>query len=110
MFVLNAVDGCIPADLGVGTKDEIDEERRLLYVAMTRARDALHLVMPQRFYPHGQAARGDRHVYASRTRFIPASILDQFESCTWPLHGATGPNAQPNVRVDLKSRMRGMWG
>ena len=40
VFVLNAVDGCIPADLGVGTKEEIEEERRLLYVAMTRAKDA----------------------------------------------------------------------
>ena len=50
VFVLNAVDGCIPSDLGVGTKEEIEEERRLLYVAMTRAKDALHLVMPQRFY------------------------------------------------------------
>ena len=111
VFVLNVVDGCIPADLGVGTKDEIDEERRLLYVAMTRAKDALHLVMPQRFYPHGQPARGDRHIYASRTRFIPASILDRFESCTWPLQAQCRPKcAPPNVRVDLKSRMRGMWG
>jgi DNA helicase-2/ATP-dependent DNA helicase PcrA len=67
--------------------------------------------MPQRFYPHGQPARGDRNVYASRTRFIPASILDRFESCTWPLPGAAGYNTQqPNVRVDLRSRMRGMWG
>ncbi|TIU77002.1 MAG: ATP-dependent helicase, partial [Mesorhizobium sp.] len=71
VFVLNTVDGCIPADLGVGTKEDIEEERRLLYVAMTRAKDSLHLVVPQRFYPHNQAARGDRHVYASRTRFIP---------------------------------------
>ena len=111
VFVLNTVDGCIPADLGVGSKEEIDEERRLLYVAMTRAKDALHLVMPQRFYPHGQAARGDRHVYASRTRFIPASILGHFESCTWPLQANAGPGAHPrDIRIDLKSRMRGMWG
>ena len=73
VFVLNAVDGCIPVDLSVGSTEEIDEERRLLYVAMTRAKDSLHLVTPQRFYVHGQAARGDRHVYASRTRFIPAA-------------------------------------
>ena len=43
VFVLNVVDGCIPADLGVGTKEDVEEERRLLYVAMTRAKDALHL-------------------------------------------------------------------
>src|SRR6202795_4692654 len=48
VFVLNAVDGCIPSDLGTGTTAEIEEERRLLYVAMTRARDDLHLIVPQR--------------------------------------------------------------
>ena len=42
VFVLNAVDGCIPSDLGAGTTAEIEEERRLLYVAMTRAKDSLH--------------------------------------------------------------------
>ena len=111
VFVLNAVDGCIPSDLGAGTKDEIEEERRLLYVAMTRAKDALHLVMPQRFYPHGQPARGDRHIYASRTRFIPASILDRFEILHMAAAGECRPGAHPrDVRVDLKSRMRGMWG
>src|SRR5262245_49402315 len=54
VFVLNAVDGCIPSDLAVGTLAEVDEERRLLYVAMTRAKNHLHLVVPQRFYTHGQ--------------------------------------------------------
>jgi DNA helicase II / ATP-dependent DNA helicase PcrA len=73
VFVLNVVDRCIPSDLGAGTTAEIEEERRLLYVAMTRARDSLHLVVPQRLFTHGQHAQGDRHVYASRTRFIPAA-------------------------------------
>ncbi|MEI9986836.1 MAG: 3'-5' exonuclease [Aliidongia sp.] len=54
VFVLNAVDGCIPSDLGAGTVEDIEEERRLIYVAMTRARDQLHLVMPHRFYVHQQ--------------------------------------------------------
>ena len=40
VFVLNVVDGCIPSDLGTGTTAEIEEERRLLYVAMTRAKDS----------------------------------------------------------------------
>lgn len=110
VFVLNTVDGCIPADLGVGTKEDIDEERRLLYVAMTRAKEGLHLVTPQRFFTHGQAARGDRHVYASRTRFIPASILGAFEQTSWASVQATDdPRRQPQVRVDLGARMRGMW-
>jgi superfamily I DNA/RNA helicase len=50
VFVLNVVDGCIPSDLGTGTSAEIEEERRLLYVAMTRAKDDLHLIVPQRFF------------------------------------------------------------
>ena len=65
----------MPSDLGAGTSAEIEEERRLLYVAMTRAKDDLHLVVPQRFFVHGQHAQGDRHLYASRTRFIPEKLL-----------------------------------
>lgn len=111
VFVLNTVDGCIPSDLGVGTTEEIEEERRLLYVAMTRAKDNLSLVVPQRFFTHGQSATGDRHVYASRTRFIPPKLLSLFEGRAWPMITA-GPagNAQARqVRVDVGARMRGMW-
>jgi DNA helicase-2/ATP-dependent DNA helicase PcrA len=111
IFVLNAVDGCIPSDLGAGTTAEIEEERRLLYVAMTRAKDHLHLVVPQRFFTHGQNAQGDRHVYASRTRFIPAPLLNLFESTTWPVAAAAsaGRRDPRSVRVDVGARMRGMW-
>lgn len=110
VFVLNSVDGCIPSDLGVGTTEEVDEERRLLYVAMTRARDSLHLITPQRFYTHGQAARGDRHVYASRTRFIPGSILEHFDRQIWPRAGHNeASQSKPAIRVDIGARMRGMW-
>ena len=66
VYLLNVVDGCMPSDLGAGTSAEIEEERRLLYVAMTRAKDDLHLIVPQRFFVHGQHAQGDRHVYASQ--------------------------------------------
>jgi DNA helicase-2/ATP-dependent DNA helicase PcrA len=111
VFVLNGVDGCFPSDLAVGERDEIEEERRLLYVAMTRAKDGLHIVTPQRFFVHGQASRGDKHVYASRTRFIPDRLLDRFELVSWPppSKAASGRAPQPDIRVDLKSRMRGMW-
>jgi DNA helicase-2/ATP-dependent DNA helicase PcrA len=110
VFVLNTVDGCIPIDLRAGSDEEIEEERRLLYVAMTRARDGLHLITPQRFFTGGQASRGDRHVYASRTRFIPSNILQHFEQTAWPVAGATGVSQRaPRTRVDLGARMRGMW-
>src|SRR3989454_492981 len=83
VFVLNAVDGCIPSDLATGTSEEIEEERRLLYVAMTRAKDHLYLLIPQRFYVHQQSTYGDRHVYASRSRFIPNGVTRFFDSCAW---------------------------
>ncbi|WP_086898139.1 UvrD-helicase domain-containing protein, partial [Acetobacter senegalensis] len=57
VFVMNVVDGCIPSDLATGEQDDIEEERRLLYVAMTRAKDSLDIMVPQRFYVHGQHSR-----------------------------------------------------
>ena len=113
VFVLNVVDGCIPSDLGVGTSAEVEEGRRLFYVAMTRAKDDLHLVVPQCFFAHGQNAQGDRHVYASRTRFIPDDLLPLFESTTWPVAlGAEVPDFRPaaqGLRIDVGARMRRMW-
>jgi len=84
VFILNCVDGCFPSDLAVGEKEEIEEERRLLYVGMTRARNSLTLLLPQNFYTQKQPAMGGRHVTASRTRFIPDSILEHFDVQAWP--------------------------
>ncbi|OCO99160.1 MULTISPECIES: ATP-dependent helicase [unclassified Ensifer] len=110
VFMLNVVDGCIPSDLGVGTTAELEEERRLLYVGMTRARDSLSLITPQRFFTHGQNAQGDRHVYASRTRFIPATLLQFFEATTWPkVSAAAGERSARQIRIDVGARMRTMW-
>ncbi len=110
VYVLNAVDGCIPSDLATGTPAEIEEERRLLYVAMTRARDHLHVVVPQRFYVHQQAAGGDRHLYASRTRFIPRELDALFEPRAWPqvAGGTDSAGARPQV-VDIAARLRDRW-
>jgi DNA helicase-2/ATP-dependent DNA helicase PcrA len=109
VFVLNAVDGCIPSDLATGSQSEIEEERRLLYVAMTRARDELALMVPQRFYTHHQPRSGDRHVYAARTRFIPPAILKLFEQRMWPLPDGQPARAAPGPQVDLRARVKGMW-
>jgi DNA helicase-2/ATP-dependent DNA helicase PcrA len=111
VYLLNAVDGCIPSDLATGSTDDVEEERRLLYVAMTRAREHLHVVVPQRFYVHAQAASGDRHVHAARTRFIPAHLEGHFERRCWPQ--ATGADASRRTEaapvVDLAARMRAAW-
>ena len=111
VFVLNAVDGCIPSDMATGSPEEIEEERRLLYVAMTRAREQLHVVHPLRFFVRQQRRRGDRHVYAPRSRFLPDAILDRFERRT---HGRT-PREQARsaptrrLRVDAALQLRAMW-
>jgi DNA helicase-2/ATP-dependent DNA helicase PcrA len=60
VYILNVVDGCIPSDMATGSPAEIEEERRLLYVAMTRAKDELQLLMPQRFFTHHQPRRPPR--------------------------------------------------
>ncbi len=110
VYVLNVVDGCLPSDLGTGTTAEIEEERRLLYVAMTRAKDQLSLITPQRFFTHGQAQHGDRHVYASRTRFLPQHLLVLFDCKAWPtVAPGVEPTASSGVRVDVGARMRSMW-
>jgi DNA helicase-2/ATP-dependent DNA helicase PcrA len=105
------VDGFVPSDLGTGAPAEIEEERRLLHVAMTSAKDDLHLIVPQRFFTHGQNAQVDWHGYAARTRFIPDGLLELFNKRAWPVIaagsvGERGPSQ--GVRVDAGGRMRGM--
>ncbi|MGF6766618.1 DNA helicase-2/ATP-dependent DNA helicase PcrA [Paraburkholderia sp. GAS33] len=115
VFVLNGVDGCIPSDLGTGSEAEIDEERRLLYVAMTRAKEDLHIVVPQRFYVHNQTHLGDRHVWASRTRFIPAHLLPLFDAHAWPrvpepvAPSAAGLAAAAQAKLEIAAKLKKMW-
>jgi DNA helicase-2/ATP-dependent DNA helicase PcrA len=111
VHVLNVVDGCIPSDMATGTTEDLEEERRLLYVAMTRAKEHLHLIVPQRFYVTQQAGGGDRHLYAGRTRFITEAMAKQFEHITWPEAGpeaAPGASPQPPV-MQVRARARAAW-
>jgi DNA helicase-2/ATP-dependent DNA helicase PcrA len=110
--ILNVVDGCIPSDMATRTSDEIEEERRLLYVAMTRAKDQLDLIVPQRFYTHQQSKLGDRHVYACRTRFIPDSILDCFTFQNWQDRNqpASRSAKQTGATIDVGAALRRRWG
>ena len=113
VYVLNVVDGCIPSDMATGSREEIEEERRLLYVAMTRAKDELDLISPQRFFVHQQNAYGDRHVYAQRSRFIPDGLTSHFECATYPPAQiaeeptVSSPRAKPVI--DVAARIRGRW-
>ena len=110
VHILNVVDGCMPADMATGSAAEIEEERRLLYVGMTRARDELSLWMPQRFHVTQQRALGGRHLYALRSRFIPPEVLPHFEQLR-PQAAAELParDAPVQTLLDLAASMRGGW-
>ncbi len=108
--ILNAVDGCIPSDMATGKAESIEEERRLLYVAMTRAKDHLALVLPHRFYVRQQNGLGDRHVYAVQSRFLTAAVCARLDKQTWPLV-APAADRQPadGIKIDLAARMKAAW-
>jgi DNA helicase-2/ATP-dependent DNA helicase PcrA len=113
VYVLNVVDGCIPSDLGTGSVAEIDEERRLLYVAMTRAQQHLQLLVPQRFHVTQQPARGDRHLYGHVSRFVSAEVAaccDALNAAEPADDGWTPPQpADQAVRIDIGSALRSIW-
>jgi DNA helicase-2/ATP-dependent DNA helicase PcrA len=123
VYVLNVVDGCIPSDMAAGSAAEIDEERRLLYVAMTRAMHRLHLLVPQRFHVGGQVALGDRHVWAGPSRFLTPAVmacLDPAGPVAAPATSApTAPTRAPDAIpgwpeparpvVDLAAVLRTRW-
>jgi DNA helicase II / ATP-dependent DNA helicase PcrA len=108
VHILNVVDGCMPADLATGSAAEIEEERRLLYVGMTRARRHLNLLAPQRFYVTQQSRRGDRHLYASLSRFLTPAVLACCDAVGPVAAGEPPPPlvAQP---LDLGARLAARW-
>jgi ATP-dependent DNA helicase UvrD/PcrA len=111
VYLLNLVDGCIPSDMATDKPAQIDEERRLLYVAMTRAKQHLHLVQPLRFFRAHQHRFGSGHTIAPRSRFLPDDILPLFarQAAATPEAAADTPAPQPMASVDIGARLRDMW-
>jgi DNA helicase-2/ATP-dependent DNA helicase PcrA len=110
VFILNVADGCIPSDMATGSPEQIEEERRVLGVAMTRAKRHLHLIQPLRFFRSQQHRYGASYIFAPRSRFIPDAILNLFECRAWPaevLDNGRMPHGYP--RADVAARMREMW-
>ncbi|MEX2292573.1 MAG: ATP-dependent helicase [Acidimicrobiales bacterium] len=96
VHVIHLADGCLPSDLATGRAEEIEEERRLLHVAMTRARDDLWLHVPLRYHHHRQNSRGrDAHGYAQRSRFLSPAVAALCDEVV-----AAAPT-QPDAPVDL---------
>ena len=117
VHVIHAADGNIPSDMASGDVDQVEEERRLFYVALTRAKTWLYVCCPLRYY-HNRPGRSDSHGYAQRTRFLPDAILDKFERRTsdgqavdgrWDVHAAHDGDGlsgagRPKFRTDLTSK------
>jgi len=111
VYVMHAADGNIPSDMATGSSEEIEEERRLFYVACTRARHHLYVSHPLRYYKAGNPMT-DTHGYAQRTRFISDSVLPHFiEEQAYP--EPTSPAEEPLPRTtsaDIRASVRGLWG
>ena len=76
VHVLHLVDGAVPSDMALSSRAGLEEERRLFYVAVTRARDELYLYAPLRMHHHRMAS-DDRHGYGQLTRFLdPAALAE----------------------------------
>lgn len=109
VYVIHATDGVIPSDMGTGTEKEIEEERRLFYVALTRARDWLYVFAPMRY-----AARTSATVYpwapALLTRFISPAVRREFV-----VSGPAGSEEEDLPVIDVNDdrsitrRIRAMW-
>jgi DNA helicase-2/ATP-dependent DNA helicase PcrA len=111
VYVLNVVDGSFPSEFATGRSDLIDEERRLLYVAMTRARNELQLCVPLKFPLTQQPKSGDGHVYGARSRFITDKVLKAFEPAVFQsaqLAQAIVDDGQTST-LDASARLKEMW-
>ncbi|MFC4310181.1 ATP-dependent helicase [Steroidobacter flavus] len=111
VYVLNVADGNFPNEHATGRPDLIEEERRLLYVAMTRAKHDLHLVAPLKYYITQQSRTGDAHVYGARSRFFNDRLMQCFEQRAWPATPQTLNNkaSDTKVRIDAAAALRAMW-
>jgi len=110
VYVLNFSDGSFPSEFATGKPELIEEERRLFYVAMTRAKQSLTLVAPLRYHVTQQRRDGDRHVYGARSRFLTDRLLATMDTAFHGRPEATGRLAPAtNKRLDVASRLRDMW-
>jgi DNA helicase-2/ATP-dependent DNA helicase PcrA len=110
VYVLNVSDGSFPSEFATGRAELIEEERRLLYVAMTRAKTSLELLAPVKYFVTQQSRMGDRHVYGARSRFLTPGVMACFEPIAWSDETTT---SDPRVRggnvVDVAAKLRSMW-
>jgi DNA helicase-2/ATP-dependent DNA helicase PcrA len=110
VYVIHASDGCLPSDMATDNDKQIEEELRLAYVAMTRARNFLYVTWPLRYY-HRWGSYTDKHVYSQISRFLTDDVR---ASCELASFGTSGyPDDQSSMDDDIVGRVRNqinsMW-
>src|SRR5882762_5084763 len=110
VYVLNVSDGNFPSEFSTGKPEMVEEERRLLYVAMTRARNELHLCAPLKYAVTQQAKDGDRHVYGAKSRFMTDKVLESCERITLRnMRGLENLREGESATVDVVAQLKEMW-
>jgi DNA helicase-2/ATP-dependent DNA helicase PcrA len=110
VYVLNVADGNFPSEFSTGKPEMVEEERRLLYVAMTRARNELHLCAPLKYSVTQQPKDGDGHVYGAKSRFMTDKVLGLFEQTTFrSQRGVENLRAVDAAAVDVAAQLKEMW-
>ena len=111
VYVLQAADGSIPSEMSLESNDEIDEERRLFYVALTRAKNWLYVCFPHRQYFQNRRWN-QAHSYAQLTRFISSKTLPLFQRR--PAFNAEDLDTPEEAQIettaeDIRKNIRNMW-
>ncbi|WDE09116.1 ATP-dependent helicase [Thalassomonas viridans] len=111
VFILNIADGNFPNEYATGDKRQIEEERRLLNVAITRAKTGLHLMYPLRYWVPEQQKHGDQHVYGAKSRFLTEAVMQHLEPISYPQVNPTTEqrNKGQAAIMDIKKSILGMW-
>ncbi len=111
VYLLNVVDGSFPSEFSTGKPELIEEERRLLYVGMTRAQNDLYLLGPLKFHLTNQPKTGDAHVYGGRSRFMTEKVLKCFEAKTFEgaMIGEGSLQGAAESSLDVGARLKEMW-
>jgi DNA helicase-2/ATP-dependent DNA helicase PcrA len=109
VHVLNVTDGNFPNEFATGKPESIEEERRLLYVAMTRAKTRLDLIAPLKYYVTQQSRMGDRHVYGAKSRFLTRGVMACFEQLAYGEPDEKRSAREGTAAVDVAAKLRGMW-
>ena len=110
VHIIHAAEGMFPSDMAVTDDAGVDEERRLFYVAMTRARDFLYVYFPLRYY-YRRKGNTDQYGLARLTRFMTDEVRQLFEHCRPDSDTAPEdvPDMDSSATADLDAFLKRLW-